>query len=237
MVNSNSYYDRIADDYEDVSLARKHYLASVEKLVVNYINESHSPCLLDVGAGDGHRTKRIMAGISPTVTICALEPSLQMYIRLRAALPEERLLNVSVEVSDLKQEFTHAIALWNVIGHVANLGVFLEAIQRALRPGGFLILDFNSRHNIRAYGIWQVLKNVLWAMIHPRHFLGRIFSLPHGEEGDVVTLYSIREVKQALKYSGYEVLECTYLDYSTGARRLSAWTGQPLLVARSLEGL
>jgi SAM-dependent methyltransferase len=69
-------YDRLAAHYSDLSRRRELYLHGVEREIISRISP-RSRSLLDIGAGDGARTKRISSALG-IHRIVVIEPSTQM---------------------------------------------------------------------------------------------------------------------------------------------------------------
>lgn len=111
-------YDRVAPFFSDISGRRKRYLDSINELTVARIpSGSHS--LLDVGAGDGKRARRIarQAGLQDIVL---LEPSAEM---MKDSPNSDGIWKIRVEDVGRKdggpasRRFDVVTCLWNVLGH------------------------------------------------------------------------------------------------------------------------
>ena len=229
------YYDFIAPRYRDVALARSQYLDAVDQVVVKALARKPVSHILDVGAGDGIRLLNLMPAIPETARVTALEPSSEMYAALVTNLPGVTLRQATLEGAGFDRDFSHVLALWNVVGHASSLTRFLRAAYEALTPGGLLVFDFNSRNNLRVYGWRRVLANVTWTLCRWRKHEGRNFPLAGGASTDYVTLYSLGEVRNALSFVGLRVVDVAFRDYDTGQPRRSAWSGQVVVTAeRSL---
>jgi ubiquinone/menaquinone biosynthesis C-methylase UbiE len=229
--DSTSYYDNLAPRYAQVAGARAKYLDAVDNFVFEQISDAGPVRLLDIGAGDGVRTGKLAASLPPDSYVCALEPSREMFALLRQRDGISDRINCSLEVSGFESQFTHALALWNVIGHVPDLKVFLGAAYKALMPEGVLVLDFNSRFNSRAYGHVSAIRNALASVMLPRDNLGKRFVLPASPSGEFVTLFALREVVGCLTDIGFGVVRVGFFDYETGVATRSERTGQPVVVA------
>jgi len=66
----------IADNYKQVSFKRKEYLESIDKILINELNNL---TLLDIGSGDGLKINRI-AQLSNIKYLAIVEPSLPFLI-------------------------------------------------------------------------------------------------------------------------------------------------------------
>lgn len=226
-----NFYDNVAPRYREMALARRLYLEAVDQVVVESLARKPVSHLLDVGAGDGIRLLHLMPAIPPTARVTALEPSSEMFAALVTNLPEATLRRATLEGCGFHGEFSHVIALWNVVGHASGLTQFLRAAHDALVPGGLLVFDFNSRNNLRAYGWRRVLANLAWTAGHWRKHEGRKFPLTGGAPTDFVSLYSLGEVKSVLSCVGLRVVSIAFRDYDTGTSRQSAWSGQVVVTA------
>ncbi len=144
-------YDRMAPFFADLVESRRAYLDSIDRLVVAEAPPG-SRSLLDAGAGDGARSRRIAQSLSVSKLVL-LEPS--------AAMQGEGIAGAAVwtmRAEDLhlvQAEFDMITCLWNVLGHIFPSARRIEVLRqfaRLLSPQGKLFIDVSHRYNARHYG-------------------------------------------------------------------------------------
>jgi len=242
-------YSRLAPHYADLSRLREPYLRSIEKIIVSRIPPG-SKSLLDIGGGDGIRTRRIASdgGIQRVILV---EPSPEM------AAPVEGIAEIwKIRAEDLGAYIGHAGALpnqndrenspsfavvtclWNVLGHVRgfeNRLRVMRAMGDRLAPDGKCFLDVNHRYNFRSYG----------AIASAARFI-RDFILYKETDADVVATWDLggrsistyghvftdREIRQLAFAAGLIVEERIVVDYERGKVRRFAFEGNLLYVFR-----
>lgn len=96
-------------------------------------------CVLDVGAGTGKLTRRL---VSLGFDVVAAEPGAPMLDQLRAAVPEAETLEASAESVPLQDETVDA-AFAGQAYHWFDRARALPELQRVIKPGGGLALLWN----------------------------------------------------------------------------------------------
>jgi SAM-dependent methyltransferase len=220
-------YDRIACEFARISEDRRAYLEGIERLVIGEIPRD-ARTLLDVGAGDGTRTLRIVkaAGLKDFVL---LEPSAGM----RRQWPREvRGWPIRAEDLSTKEErFDVITCLWNVLSHIrpgqARADVLREC-GRLLSPRGVLLIDVNHRYNASHYGFLATALR----MAHDR-------ILPGERNGDVTARWTVdgsvcatqghvftdAEFRGLVRLAGLTVRKVISVDYRTGEIRRLKYGG------------
>jgi 2-polyprenyl-3-methyl-5-hydroxy-6-metoxy-1,4-benzoquinol methylase len=213
-------YDLIAWQFAAISNRRKPYLDAIDDLIVNRI-PAGSKYLLDVGAGDGSRARKIssLAKIESTVL---LEPSSVMS---RKASGGQELWAVRAEdlvISEETPRFDVVTCLWNVLGHIrpaaARLTVLCK-LRDLLIPGGRIFVDVTHRYNVRSYGAWITCCRFLKDVVMPREENGDVtarWSLPEVECSTYGHVFTNREILRLAREAGLKVEACLPVDYETG---------------------
>src|ERR1700722_2749822 len=119
-------YDRIAPVFASLAEQRKPYLDSIDRLVIAGISPG-SRSMLDVGAGDGIRSRRIAQsrGISE---LALLEPSVAMQ---RNGPVDANVRSMRAEdLHQLQAEFETITCLWNVLGHISQPADRVEVLRQ-----------------------------------------------------------------------------------------------------------
>lgn len=227
MGSSNGFYDHLAPFFRAYAERRRAYLDSIDRLVISRLTGTS---LLDVGAGDGVRAARLaeQAGLERLELV---EPSSSMASLCRRVCPVVHTVPIQ-EFQPSDRVFDNVTCLWNVMGHIPGFQGRVDALVKMsslLSPDGSLHLDVHNRYNIRAYGLRNVLRNMLKDLVHP----GR----ENGErEFDLVLqdrrlrgrgyLFSPSEIRATIRAAGLRVVRHAVIDYETGVPRKSSFQGQ-----------
>jgi 2-polyprenyl-3-methyl-5-hydroxy-6-metoxy-1,4-benzoquinol methylase len=227
-------YDRVAPVYARLAEQRRAYLEAVDRLVAAEIPEG-SRTLLDVGAGDGARARRIAeaAGLRDLVL---LEPSPAM----RSHCPAGATI-WAMRAEDLDRQagsFDVVTCLWNVLGHVFPADARIEALRqfgRLASPEGRVFVDVNHRYNARHYGALATAMRLL-----------RDWVSPGDGNGDVTVIWNVggqrcsttghvfteREFERLAQTAGLHVEKRFVVDYASGETRRRSSEGNLLYVLR-----
>ena len=118
--NSESYYDSVAPNYVEMSSARSGYLHGIDQFVIQRLSTIHPGNLLDIGAGDGRRSKYLAETLG-VKQVTVIESSLKMADEARKQIGEKNVLVGDATTIELPEEYFDAvISLWNVFGHISN---------------------------------------------------------------------------------------------------------------------
>lgn len=224
---SNKFYNNLADNFNSCSLNRIQYNKTVNKILIEYLDNSFS--WLDIGCGDGLRILNISKKLRemPKKIFC-LEPSDKMFTLLKKNLENHhnfQLLNQSFSQFSTELTFSHISALWNVIGHISNRKEFFKHVFNCLEVGGYFIFDANNRFNSKNYGIKNFIINLFNELINlPSK---GYFSL---SPESYVYIASPYEIEKELIKAGFEILDIIYIDYNNGKITNSIFKGQSLFI-------
>ncbi len=134
----------------------------VAKFVIEVVGCKRGEKLLDLGSGSGEHT-RLLAEKGVVCTGVEIAPSLVRYARRRAK--QERLkvnyINRDMRKIDFREEFDYCMMVSGTFGFFSDAGNanILKKMQRALRPGGRLLLDIRNAKYPRKDGkTWMELK-------------------------------------------------------------------------------
>jgi SAM-dependent methyltransferase len=234
-----SVYSALASHYAAISARRRTYLEAVEDFVIRSTPRGVAS-LLDVGAGDGVRARRIGAACDVAHSVL-LEPDPEM-ARICRGIEGVEVWETPVEcLADVNRRFELVTCLWNVLGHVPGTAARIDALRsmsRLLAPGGRLFFDVNNRYNAAAYGWPMTLARVVKDVVRPADSNGDItfhwvvdgVSIPG--RGHVFTPAEIDRLAAA---AGLRIRQRVVLDYESGRRRRSIFSGQ-LLYEATAEG-
>jgi SAM-dependent methyltransferase len=229
-------YDHMAAHFAELSRGRDAYLRSVEQLILARIPHG-SRSLLDIGAGDGVRARRI-ASAAGIPRLVLLEPSAAMAALAGGPAELWPIRAEALKPEAITERFDVVTCLWNVLGHIrpgSERQRTLTGIAQLLTPHGLFFLDVNHRYNARSHGV--VATAARW--IHDR-------LLPSDTNGDARAKWSSgseivstfghvftdREVVRLAHAARLKPLERFVVDYDTGQRRRFAFSGNLLYVFR-----
>lgn len=232
LIDSQSFYNQVNSDYDDISEKRIEYLNAIDHLILECLHGMDDVCLVDIGAGNGKRTKNLIRNID-IKKLLLIEPSIAFVEQLKQAFNPNVVFHG--DVVDYKKkpgQFNIAICLWNVIAHVDNPITFLKAIHSLLQAGGTLIFDINNRFNIKEYGIKNVVINLVKNSISADP---GSFTLNTNAIKTKVYIYNLAEITALLNETGFDINLVKFVNYKTGKTEKSQWAGQIFLVCKKLS--
>ena len=222
-------YEQIAPVFAELAQERRAYLEGVERLVIAGVPGSSSS-LLDIGAGDGSRARRIAQsrGISE---LMLLEPAVAM----QRGAGDIRTMRAE-DLHTIESRFDVILCLWNVLGHVFPAAARIEALRqfaRLLAPHGKAFVDVAHRYNARHYGVASTAAR----------FIHDLFAWRE-ESGDVAVIWDVagkrtittghvfthREFRSMCRSAGLNIERKFVLDYATGQERRWDFEGHLLYV-------
>lgn len=232
-------YDRIGPVFSRIAEKRRAYLESIDQLVISRILPG-SRSMLDVGAGDGSRARRI-AQTRQISELVLVEPSVSMQGRnaqFRTMRAEELHL--------VEGEFDVVTCLWNVLGHIFPSDARLEVLRQFARltfPQGRIFVDIQHRYNARHYGAIPTALRFLRDQLRWNETNGDVVVAWDIEgvrcttQGHVFTNREFRSLAQA---AGLTIEKRFVVDYTTGECRQRSIEGHLLYVlartaARSVQ--
>lgn len=229
--NSENCYDSAAAHYVAMSSARCKYLRGVDQIVIQNMKDIHAENLLDIGAGDGRRSKYLVDTLGLKQVI-AVESSLKMAAEAREQLGERNVLVGDATKLELPDEyFDTVVSLWNVFGHISSERDRIEVlrkISKCLKLNGKCIIDVNNRYNVRHYGWLAVVRNAFNDLMRKRDSGWFSFKV-NGVEGKVY-IHRPSEIKRYLSGINLKVESMYYIDYESGFMRKMPWEGQCVYV-------
>lgn len=229
-----SAYDVIAPDFAQLTAARLPYLDGVDAIVSRSIPHGANS-LLDVGAGDARRARKIAAAAA-IERIVLLEPGAGMR---RLSTSQSGYVDLRAEqLSSLAGEFDVILCLWNVLGHVFPLSERQQALcqcARLLSSGGRMFLDVTHRYNMAQYGFACTAARYVYDHLRPAESNGDVVATWRlgGRQASVRGhVFTDTEFRGMTRRAGLEVERRYVLDYRTGGVRRFGLQGNLLYVMK-----
>jgi 2-polyprenyl-3-methyl-5-hydroxy-6-metoxy-1,4-benzoquinol methylase len=174
------------------------------------------PRILDLGCGQGHLTEEIRAEF-PGAQIAACDYSLSAIEYAAPRFPEIEFAVADAMDPPYPPESFDAVICNNIWEHVPDPLRLLAAVRRVLRMGGCVVISTPSRYHF--YNLMRGLMGKRLGRISPMH----------------VTEYSVGQVKEQLRFGGFEFLAVTSMRIPVTAgtlrRKLAVHVLLPLLRA------
>ena len=234
MLDPVAAYDRIGPVFASIAEKRRSYLDSVDRLVISGI-PSGSRSMLDVGAGDGARARRI-AQARDIAELVLLEPSLAMRGKVCS---DAKLLAIRAEELHLVEaEFDAITCLWNVLGHIFPAVARLEVLHqfaRLISPHGRIFIDVLHRYNLRHYGAIPTALRFLRDHLRWKDTNGDVVIAWDVDEVRCTTrghVFTHREFRSLAQTAGLKIEKRFAVDYATGECRRWSIQGHLLYVLR-----
>ena len=224
----SDFYTEFAPHYRKYMQDRAAYLAGIDGLILETL---YGDSILDVGAGDGVRSKRL-AQIRGIKNVVLVEPNKAMADLCR----KNTGLNVNETGAErlwgVMGEYDHVFCLSNVLGHVSSEESRLVAMKNMgekLAPSGLIYLDVNNRNNVRQYGWRKVKNNLIMDLASDNYSHGDVsFSINVGGKSIPANghVFSPGEMSELIDNAGLKVLRKEFVDYRTGKKSLTSFSGQ-----------
>lgn len=235
VLNSEEFYNQWGAGLDLYSEYKAPYLEAVDKIVATELGDGLE--VIDIGSGTGHRARRLSNQTHSTIT--CLDNSQTMIENIRQLGLPSRQGDIAAANFDTRPSgsFDRALCLWNVFGHImpaAARSRALKNIRQILKPGGALIIDVNSRYNLKAYGPVTVIKNLVVDFFGVSQH-DYMFSLGgHKSAATRVHIFNLAEMKDYLARAGFSVRSVSFVNYQDGRPETSQWTGQLVIIAQKV---
>ena len=190
------YYDKLAKSYD--KLYKNKYMRVVEREIIKKEIKDND-FVLDIGCGTGEQLKLLNRAVG-------LDISIEM-AKMAKHKTNKPVVVANAEFLPFKSKsFDKAISFFGALNH-CNLKRALREVNRVLKDDGVFIFTIANIYDIK----W-ILKNILRGDFKKvknalKKRKGTIIKIIDGEKIKVKTrFYSIREVENALKEEGFEVV-------------------------------
>lgn len=229
MYSSETFYTQFAQSYAGYASGKKAYILAVDNIIKEECGLAKT--IVDVGAGDGKRGKRI-ANLLGVKNLTLIDSSDGM-VALSQSIPNATVVKADISSLEfsLGEKYNVVLCLWNVLGHVPGVDrqVAFNNLTTLVDDGGVIFLDVNNRYNISQYGMKAVVRNICKDLFFPKESNGDFdlsFSTKVGILETCVHIFSPREVENLIKSAGLRILKRQVVDYRTGEIRKSIFGGQ-----------
>lgn len=192
------------------------YLDAIDALIIEQATKAPK-AYLDIGCGDGRRTRKISQSIKAKKTV-GIDNSEKML----SFVETDKIKNINfycAQTEDLMtgdQRFDLITLLWNVLGHVPSFKdreKLLKDCRAMLSSNGNIMLDINNRFNISAYGIKNFLKNMILDIFKEEAGWNE---LEAADKKHRVYIHSFKEMVKIINSSGLKITKVKSVNYETG---------------------
>lgn len=229
MHSSEDFYTKFAASYEAYASGKKNYLTSVDTFIIE--NAGHARSIVDVGAGNGKRGKKIagMLGVKSLTLIDSSDGMLGFMRNVHGA----NIIKADISSEKFKPDTTYdvALCLWNVLGHISNQSrsIALKNLASLVKNNGLIFLDVNNRYNIAHYGLRAGFRNILKDIFLPNISNGDFPLTINTDTGSIDTsvhIFSPFEIRRLIKSAGLTIEKVCTIDYRTGIKMNNPFSGQ-----------
>ena len=130
-------FAQVAESYDR---GRPHYPPEAVRLALDGLGLGPASSVLDLGAGTGRLTRRLVDAVG---TVVAVEPLAELRARLTASVPEATVLEGTAQAIPLAAASVDAVLVGEAF-HWFHDPAAIAEIRRVLRPGGGLGLLWNT---------------------------------------------------------------------------------------------
>ena len=193
--------------------------------------------MLDVGAGDGRRGRRI-AQAREIDDLVLLEPSVAMQGNHGSGATFRTMR--AEKLHAVTGEFDVITCLWNVLGHIfpaATRAEVLHQFARLVSPQGKIFVDLHHRYNMRHYGAIPTALRFLRDRLMWKESNGDVVVAWNLEHGPCTTrghVFTGREFRSLAQAAGLNIEARYVVDYASGQCRRWAIEGHLLYVLRRI---
>jgi len=230
--SSEKYYNDLADNYQATAALKANYIRSINRIIQEH-SKGKVSTYLDIGCGDGLRTKQIIDSIQPGASTL-VDTSLEMIRLARQNVPGASLICIDPLSMTSENQFTFITALWNVIGHFPNAEYkqeFFHKIHSLLLEDGIFLFDVNNRFNAKHYGTLAVLRNLICDIALGSSSGYFDLEVP-GKSKTRVYIHKPNEMERYIARAKLEIIKKLYVNYSNGNIEKSPYKGQIVYILR-----
>ena len=224
--SSIEFYNSMSDScFKDYSQVRENYIRTIDRLIVEQLQGIKNKNILDAGSGDGSRSHSLASQLD-VENLVMVDNSIEM-IRKCKLIGESHCDSIETfKHNHLK--FDAIISLWNVFGHVQNPVCALKNLSRQLKDDGLLFIDINNRHNMREYGFYNAMRNIIIDMTG---------SAGHGEfplrgSSMKVYIYCADEFENIVNKAGLDITQRVFVNYNSG-KKCTRFGGQIFYIIKN----
>lgn len=224
--SSKNYYDKLAHNYEEVSSKKSEYIKCINQIIAENAPKNVKD-YLDIGCGDGLRTKKIIEMVHPGQTTL-VDTSEEMMNLTRSNVANATYKCIDPIAMEDEKKFDLITSLWNVIGHFPDFEYktkFFEKINMLLTRDGVFIFDVNNRFNIAQYGVMPVIRNFANDIIYGQ--VSGFFKLQLSEKVNTeVYIHKPGELEKYITNAQLKIHKKFYVNYNSGVIEKSPLQGQ-----------
>lgn len=229
MHDNNRYYDNLSYSYDYISEKRRKYLESIDQEILNFIKPLNINAILDVGIGNGKRSNKFITKLNfSEKKFYGIEPSEKMHLEsLKIFNEKKNIININLESYQTHKKFELIMCLWNVIGHVSNLEIFIKKVSELSSHNGYFIFDFNNIYNLKEYGLSSFMSNSFVGLFKHKFK----FRVVNNNDDTLVNYYKPKYISKILSFYNFKILKKIHINYKDGTIS-NFLNGQILLICK-----
>lgn len=186
---------------------------------------------IDLGCGTG-RLALTLAAKQYQVTAVDLSAEMLRVLGEKAARAGVRIDCVQANLVELEgiasESFDYAACLFGTLGMIQSAesrGRFLAHVRRLLRPGGVFVVHVHNRWiHLGTRAGRRLLLQQWWDRLRGRCAAGDFWMPPHSGLGSMpMHLFTLSEIKAALRASGMQVIKIQPVSARAGGRLRAPW--------------
>lgn len=216
MQDNNHFYDNLSSKYDYISEKRRNYLESIDQEILNFIKPLNINLILDVGLGNGKRSYKYITKLNLSEKkFYGIEPSKKMYLEsLKIFNEKENIFNINLESYLTHKKFDLIMCLWNVIGHVSNLEIFIKKVSDLCSYNGYFIFDFNNIYNLKEYGFRSFIYNLFVSLFKYKFK----FRAVNDNDNTLVKYYKPNYLSKILSLNNFKIIKKIHINYQDGTK-------------------
>ena len=231
-ISSINAYDYLAPEYIEISMQKRLYLDSINKIIADNSPEiiviTWMP-VVEMVLGQ----KSSLINFKPE-NVVMIDNSPKMVELAKKLVGDVYLSSIADYKSTSK--FDLITSLWNVFGHIESKEKRIESLKNLnwhLKDDGVLILDVNNRYNID-YGFFQVIKNIIMDLnIFKKDKSLGWYQFEHKGKQFSTYLHNFFEISDVLKQSGFSIIKFFSVGYNDGIpKKNNIFKGQLLFIVK-----
>ena len=227
-LNNKNFNSKYSELY-DLIYEQKNYEDECDRVRKFFVFKDQIQDILELGCGTcGHTIIFSKLGYQ----IDAVDKSKKMLNIAKKKIETNNIKNINLILSDIYQlniskRYDVILLLFNVVGYLDNIELFLKLIKKNLKKGSLLIFDFWNKSAVKKNGpkksikffeknFLQIEKKSFGKIINGKDsidikietsFIKKRNKVSASKERHLIKYYDLKELQDSLKSEGYEPLK------------------------------